>query len=446
MADLDLTRPVDDTDDCDLAWWEVLFTEIETYVNATRAAVEAITNWADASALLTGLLTVDGAGSLLDADKLDGLHATDIMGDDRHYPAMAAPVASGVYTSASYTEGQGICIDMLGNVWVGCHDGATAKVLKFASRRLDTAPTVLDLGVADYKVVELVASRWGVFAVLAEETADGWSTVATTPGLIGKVAKISIATGLLDASWGTAGILDLPAGCLDPWCACADDQYLWVGCLTSPGEVAYVNMSDGTKASLTATASHNMVTAICAVQVSASAYEIHVGFHDRAGDVEGRISTISDTPSWGVNYVMVSPDHDQVVQMASGFGVVVATFDVRASGNKMVAYQGADPDPDSNTILDYEDITLKLSNPGTYATAPKTCISPSGSVYIADGGTGGSVGRFSNVLDGWASISEVIDLALGTLRANNLLHDGRHLWIVGDDSGTGKIKVAKVAV
>lgn len=437
---LTITRPVDDTTKCGLAYWEAAFTQIETAVDGNTADIGAIDEYPGQTG---STLKTDVNAVGVNAVTVGGLSASEIGNPDEvHFPRMAETANGGVWTSATYANGKGICRDVNGNVWCGINDGVNCKVAKFAAGRLDTAPTILDLSEAGYRVTELVATRLGVYAILADDSIDGFGIAVTAPGVTGKVAKIDHDTGILDADWGTAGKRDLTSE--DPWCACADDTYIWIGCLTSPGEVVILEQADTALQSvITAASNYDYVTALAPYQADgAGDWAFVAGFHNFTVSALGAVCIIgSTTPSFDTYYT-TSTDHDQFTGFVSAFGVIVAGINVRATGNKVFAWKASSANGGSGTSLVYTDIGLAASS-ATLSTTPKICAAPDGTIYIANGTTTGSISRFSSVKSGLL-LEETMTIGNGGTEATSIFHDGRHLWILGNDGS--QVVVAKLAL
>ena len=434
------TPIVDDTDNLDAAVLNGIFESLDEQIVLNVAALALLAGSAYPGAGAT--LKADVNSSAVNAATVGGLSASEIGNpDDGHFPRMAETSNGGVWSSATYTTGKGMCQDVNGHVWVGVQDGTNCKVAKFAAGRMDTSPGIYNLSETGMMVVELVATRLGVFAVLSDDSNDGWATSVTAGGVAGKLVKIDHDTGAVDTAWGTSGKITLSSN--DPWCAFADDTYIWIGFLTAPGKVAYIELADtAAEVTLTAATNYNYVTALAPYMTDASDWAIMAGFHDLSGTTEGAACVIgSSTPSFDTYYTCTAAsDHDQFTAFASAFGILLAGINVRASGTKVVAWEAASPNGGSGTVLSYLDIGLHAS-PGTYSTTPKFCIAPDGTVYVANGATTGSVGRFTSVK--FFGIQEVLNVDNGGIAAEQIMHDGQHLWLLGNDGS--QVYVSKLA-
>ena len=432
---------VDGTDPLDADTLNGKLGELDSQITTNTNDIAAIDSYPGSGTTLKA----DVDASNVDADTVDGLDASDLKGDDLSIPARHSMWPNtNKWTATGYGWTKGICIDRLGHVWVGLMDSSlNAKVAKFEDHRVQT-PTVLDLGVSNYKVVDLVATNDAVFALLAYNTVDGWGSSVTAPAQVGKIAKIDIDTGTLDTSWGTNGVYTFPSGYTDPWCMVSDDTYLWVGLLKSPGEVARVTISSPAITSWAANTGNDYVTAIALAQTGITSYNIVVGFHTYTS-TEGRLAYMTTGGSY-TYYKLTSGDDDhQFIDMVNSGGIMIASVAQRTSGEKVCYWNAGNPDPDSDGYVTPSYISKLVSYAGTYSSDPKVAIGVDGSVYVAAGGASEHVGKFSSVVTG--SIEELVNISLGSShRAYDALHDGRNLWICGTDPGSGTAFVLQLGL
>lgn len=432
----------------------------QIYANALAIAAKIGYTWAST---LVDLLANDGAGSTIDADLLDGLHATDIAAaagasSDFGYPKRGSDINNTTWDGAlpSTTDAQGICIDSLGNVWVGIHNSADWKcqLRKYSARDIgeetDYVPagTGYLTGIADYKVVDLIA--WGayVFVLLAGPTTDGWGVATTTPGTQGKLALVNIADGTLVTAWGTNGVVNLvdsgSAAVADPWAMCIDEDYIFIACLTDPGTLVRVSRDSGACTGTAFAAGYTDATSVACLSDLTASHKVLVGFHDVTGAATYSSFGIAGLDTVPVSYAHidgtqavggVATDMHQVERLLAGPGCILATL---GAGTDVLVISVDQWDPASGTSLKYNILTLPSG--AALATARGLALSPEGVAYVADPAANGHLVRAPSLGASAPTFAGSQYKALGAnIVINNLMHDGRCLWGVGNDGTTAYV-------
>ena len=216
----------------------------------------------NAQSLLTSLKTVDGSGSGLDADTLDGIHANRFFQSDYSY------VTNG--TDAEKLSGVGIYLNATGNGSGNANWPETYGVLL-------NFPYYT--GGTNYRL-QLHAGASGVltYRIKFDATNTEWQTLARTTDNVYSATKLQTARTLWGQSFdGTANV----SGSLSSVTNITMSGYLQIGSARlrydSANNALYVQKSDGTQCGFYATGF-----------VSAK------GANDDAGDTEATVLTIAD--------------------------------------------------------------------------------------------------------------------------------------------------------
>ncbi|MCP3885090.1 MAG: hypothetical protein GY700_06380 [Propionibacteriaceae bacterium] len=424
-------------------------TELDDQIFINETAIAAITGYTSAQ-MLVDLKANDGAGSGVDADTVDNSHLADIVdaaggGNDYSYPnRVAGKNSTGDETIGSTTNAQGLCIDSVGDVWIGLHNSADWKMMirRYNSRDLSNSDDY-EPGVASYKVVDLVAHGEYVYALLAAPTVDGWAGTVVAPGTQGKVARVKISDGTLDTSWGASGIVNLVDGggspVADPWAMVCDETYLFIACLTDPGTVVRVTLSSAACTGQAWGANYRYATSVGILTDTLGSHKVVCGFHAvTTGQTYGSFGICTTalatlvyrdidgtecdggtaTDMFQVERIMTAPG-TMLATLGSGTDALTIAFD-------MMDYAG------TGTSLKYS--LFVLPSGGSLATARGLALAPDGVAYVNDPAANGHLARFASFGCSRSSFAGIGYLAAGATNViNHLLHDGRAVWYVGND-------------
>lgn len=474
---LAITRATDGVTEINAAWWAARATEIETQVNLNETNIAALESYPGTAGgvLLADIQAIDGAGSGIDADTVDGYEASALIAAAGGFTDLDQPKRNhGVNVSAveqaftvagdTCTAAWGMCLDSRNTLWLGGrYEGAETAQVRYYPDRDIAQGAGLDLGVSDYNVVNLVATSQGVFALLADKRVkvSGGSVFGYWDN-VGKVAKIDVDTRALDTAWGSSGIVDLadtgasPNNCYDPWTICSDNTYLYIGCLMETGQtysrLVRVTMSDGTVTSLTIPATTApSVMGGCIVPYTlgpAASVRDYLWFGAHGRELFQTYSRLICVPRATFASPVYPPldlgsgDDEEVMSIAQHSGVVAIALGASTDAQLKVAHVG-DFTPGGPTLA-YIDANYS----STITIARQVVFSPSGELYLLPEAGDENVVRFSPVGMGKHAIEEVLAMSLGDAdyELYSALHDGRCLWIAGADTVDSEGFVLKVPI
>jgi hypothetical protein len=229
---------------------------------------------------------------------------------------------------------------------------------------------------------------------------------------------------------------------------CADDDHLYITCLTAPGRVVKVAIADGTIDSIDLAMGNSYPTSIAVfpylLPVTTNRDYIWVGMGEVYGIIgdHSRFACIPRDSFASPIYPPCNANHEGIVSLAHQGGIAV--FALRDSADQHFhAFRPGDLTPGGPTI-DY----LAASYTSTLTNGRKVIISPAGAVYLVPWAGDEDVVRTAGVHYGRGGLEEAMAIGCSSSDYNYFdgMHDGRSLWVIGEDAAAGEGLVMKCPV